>query len=68
MAKAQGDLSGAIEWLNKYLEMQERARLKFFTGLKLASCITECLFFSFRFMADHDAWRELGDIYISLQM
>ncbi|XP_051143364.1 uncharacterized protein LOC127259798 [Andrographis paniculata] len=41
MAKAQGDLSGAIEWLNKYLEI---------------------------FMADHDAWRELAEIYVSLQM
>ncbi|KAL3843989.1 hypothetical protein ACJIZ3_001392 [Penstemon smallii] len=41
MAKAQGNISGAIEWLNKYLEI---------------------------FMADHDAWRELGEIYISLQM
>ncbi|XAR63615.1 hypothetical protein NMG60_11023620 [Bertholletia excelsa] len=41
MAKAQGNLSGAIEWLNKYLET---------------------------FMADHDAWRELAEIYVSLQM
>ncbi|KAJ4967634.1 hypothetical protein NE237_014335 [Protea cynaroides] len=41
MAKSQGNISGAIEWLNKYLEI---------------------------FMADHDAWRELGEIYISLQM
>ncbi|KAF8392336.1 hypothetical protein HHK36_022678 [Tetracentron sinense] len=41
MAKAQGNISGAIEWLNKYLEI---------------------------FMADHDAWRELAEIYISLQM
>ncbi|KAL5835422.1 hypothetical protein ACOSQ4_014919 [Xanthoceras sorbifolium] len=41
MAKAQGDISGAIELLNKYLEI---------------------------FMADHDAWRELADIYVSLQM
>ncbi|RVW13058.1 ER membrane protein complex subunit 2 [Vitis vinifera] len=41
MAKAQGDMSGAIEWLNKYLET---------------------------FMADHDAWRELAEIYVSLQM
>ncbi|CAL5379676.1 unnamed protein product [Camellia sinensis] len=41
MAKAQGNLSGAIEWLNKYLEI---------------------------FMADHDAWRELAEIYVSLQM
>ncbi|XP_028073917.1 ER membrane protein complex subunit 2-like [Camellia sinensis] len=40
-AKAQGNLSGAIEWLNKYLEI---------------------------FMADHDAWRELAEIYVSLQM
>ncbi|KAH6761152.1 Protein prenylyltransferase superfamily protein [Perilla frutescens var. frutescens] len=41
MAKAQGNLAGAIEWLNKYLET---------------------------FMADHDAWRELAEIYVSLQM
>ncbi|TYI57635.1 hypothetical protein E1A91_D11G295500v1 [Gossypium mustelinum] len=41
MAKAQGNISVAIEWLNKYLEI---------------------------FMADHDAWRELADIYLSLQM
>ncbi|XP_034707432.1 ER membrane protein complex subunit 2 [Vitis riparia] len=41
MAKAQGNMSGAIEWLNKYLET---------------------------FMADHDAWRELAEIYVSLQM
>ncbi|XP_057798304.1 uncharacterized protein LOC131014365 [Salvia miltiorrhiza] len=41
MAKAQGNLSGAIEWLNKYLDI---------------------------FMADHDAWRELAEIYVSLQM
>ncbi|XP_031476819.1 uncharacterized protein LOC116248270 [Nymphaea colorata] len=41
MAKAQGNISGAVECLNKYLEI---------------------------FMADHDAWRELGEIYVSLQM
>ncbi|KAF5454632.1 hypothetical protein F2P56_024282 [Juglans regia] len=41
MAKAQGNMSGAIEFLNKYLEI---------------------------FMADHDAWRELAEIYVSLQM
>ncbi|XP_054802994.1 uncharacterized protein LOC129306413 isoform X2 [Prosopis cineraria] len=41
MAKAQGNISGAIEWLNKYLEI---------------------------FMADHDAWRELAELYVSLQM
>ncbi|PPD68355.1 hypothetical protein GOBAR_DD34765 [Gossypium barbadense] len=41
MAKAQGNISGAIESLNKYLEI---------------------------FMADHDAWRELAEIYVSLQM
>ncbi|PSS24866.1 ER membrane protein complex subunit 2-A like [Actinidia chinensis var. chinensis] len=41
MEKAQGNLSGAIECLNKYLEI---------------------------FMADHDAWRELAEIYVSLQM
>ncbi|KAK8589417.1 hypothetical protein V6N13_088265 [Hibiscus sabdariffa] len=41
MAKAQGNISKAIELLNKYLEI---------------------------FMADHDAWRELADIYVSLQM
>ncbi|KAJ9558085.1 hypothetical protein OSB04_012699 [Centaurea solstitialis] len=41
MAKARGDILGAIEWLNKYLEI---------------------------FMADHDAWRELAEIYVSLQM
>ncbi|THG09639.1 hypothetical protein TEA_022171 [Camellia sinensis var. sinensis] len=41
MAKAQGNLSGAIEGLNKYLEI---------------------------FMADLDVWRELAEIYVSLQM
>ncbi|KAL6570241.1 hypothetical protein OROMI_014755 [Orobanche minor] len=41
MAKAQGNHSGAIDWLNKYLEI---------------------------FMADHDAWRGLAEIYVSLQM
>ncbi|WVY93374.1 hypothetical protein V8G54_032462 [Vigna mungo] len=41
MAKAQGNISVAIDWLNKYLET---------------------------FMADHDAWRELAEIYVSLQM
>ncbi|CAA0838867.1 Protein prenylyltransferase superfamily protein [Striga hermonthica] len=41
IAKAEGNLSQAIEWLNKYLEI---------------------------FMADHDAWRELAEIYVSLQM
>ncbi|PKI67967.1 hypothetical protein CRG98_011563 [Punica granatum] len=41
MAKAQGNITVAIELLNKYLET---------------------------FMADHDAWRELAEIYVSLQM
>ncbi|KAI8555936.1 hypothetical protein RHMOL_Rhmol05G0214500 [Rhododendron molle] len=41
MEKAQGNLSGAVELLNKYLEI---------------------------YMADQDAWRELGEIYVSLQM
>lgn len=41
MAKAEGNMSRAIELLNKYLEI---------------------------FMADHDAWRELAEIYVSLQM
>ncbi|XP_010941160.1 uncharacterized protein [Elaeis guineensis] len=41
MAKAQGNLSAAVDFLNKYLEV---------------------------FMADHDAWRELAEIYVSLQM
>eukprot|EP00252_Welwitschia_mirabilis_P023942 TRINITY_DN6910_c0_g1_i2.p1 TRINITY_DN6910_c0_g1~~TRINITY_DN6910_c0_g1_i2.p1 ORF type:complete len:304 (-),score=68.09 TRINITY_DN6910_c0_g1_i2:341-1252(-) len=41
IAKAQGNLSGAIALLTKYLEI---------------------------FMADVDAWRELADLYISLQM
>ncbi|KAJ7978093.1 ER membrane protein complex subunit 2 [Quillaja saponaria] len=41
LAKAQGNISGAIESLNKYLEI---------------------------FMADHEAWRELAEIYVSLQM
>ncbi|KAG1359351.1 putative ER membrane protein complex subunit 2-A [Cocos nucifera] len=41
MAKAQGNLSAAVDFLNKYLEI---------------------------FMADHDAWRELAEIYVSLQM
>ncbi|XP_038890191.1 ER membrane protein complex subunit 2 [Benincasa hispida] len=41
LAKAQGNIAGAIEGLNKYLET---------------------------FMADHDAWRELAELYISLQM
>ncbi|KAJ6805790.1 ER membrane protein complex subunit 2-A-like [Iris pallida] len=41
IAKAQGNSSAAVEFLNKYLEI---------------------------FMADHDAWRELAEIYVSLQM
>lgn len=41
MAKAQGNIPAAIDWLNKYLEI---------------------------FMADNDAWTELAEIYISLQM
>ncbi|KAJ7973460.1 ER membrane protein complex subunit 2 [Quillaja saponaria] len=41
LSKSQGNISGAIECLNKYLEI---------------------------FMADHDAWRELAEIYVSLQM
>ncbi|CAN1132350.1 ER membrane protein complex subunit 2 [Linum perenne] len=41
VAKAQGNISTAIDLLNKYLEI---------------------------FMADHDAWRELAEIYVSLQM
>ncbi|KAH7848315.1 hypothetical protein Vadar_001133 [Vaccinium darrowii] len=41
MEKAQGNLSGAVELLNKYLEI---------------------------YMADQDAWRELAEIYVSLQM
>ncbi|KAJ6883747.1 hypothetical protein NC652_030865 [Populus alba x Populus x berolinensis] len=41
LAKAQGNLTGAIDLLNKYLET---------------------------FLADHDAWRELAEIYISLQI
>ncbi|PHT41122.1 hypothetical protein CQW23_19976 [Capsicum baccatum] len=41
MAKAQGNTSAAIDWLNKYLDL---------------------------FMADHEAWRELAEIYVSLQM
>uniref|UniRef100_A0A2N9J529 ER membrane protein complex subunit 2 n=1 Tax=Fagus sylvatica TaxID=28930 RepID=A0A2N9J529_FAGSY len=41
MAKAQGNVSVAIESLDKYLEI---------------------------FMADNDAWRELAEIYVSLQM
>ncbi|CAM0947329.1 unnamed protein product [Alopecurus aequalis] len=41
MAKAQGDMSVAVDHLSKYLEL---------------------------FMADHDAWRELAEIYVSLQM
>nr|ACU23161.1 unknown [Glycine max] len=41
MAKAQGNISVAIDWLNKYLET---------------------------FMADHEAWRGLAEIYVSLQM
>ncbi|KAF2287815.1 hypothetical protein GH714_002816 [Hevea brasiliensis] len=41
LAKAQGKVSEAIEFLNKYLEI---------------------------FMADSDAWRELAEIYVSLQM
>jgi len=41
MAKARGNISEAIDLLNKYLET---------------------------FMADHDAWRELAEIYVSLQM
>lgn len=41
MAKAQGNMSLAIESITKYLEV---------------------------FMADHEAWRELAEIYVSLQM
>lgn len=41
MAKALGNISTAVEYLNKYLEI---------------------------FMADQDAWRELAEIYVSLQM
>ncbi|XP_030520768.1 ER membrane protein complex subunit 2 [Rhodamnia argentea] len=41
VAKAQGNISTAIECLNKYLDT---------------------------FMADNDAWRELAEIYVSLQM
>ncbi|KAG0453195.1 hypothetical protein HPP92_025859 [Vanilla planifolia] len=41
MAKAQGNPSAAVEYLNKYLST---------------------------FMADHDAWRELAEIYVGLQM
>lgn len=41
MAKAQGNTSVAVEYLNKYLDT---------------------------FMADHDAWRELAETYVSLQM
>ncbi|GAA0138249.1 chaperone [Lithospermum erythrorhizon] len=41
MAKAQGNMSLAIEIITKYLEV---------------------------FMADHEAWRELAEIYVSLQM
>lgn len=41
MAKAQGNISLAIERLNQYIEV---------------------------FMADPDAWRELAEIYVSLQM
>jgi len=41
IAKAQGDMSLAVDYLNKYLEL---------------------------FMADHDAWRELAETYVSLQM
>ncbi|KAG6505649.1 hypothetical protein ZIOFF_038014 [Zingiber officinale] len=41
IAKAQGDLKVAVDFLNKYLEI---------------------------FMSDHDAWRELAEIYVSLQM
>ncbi|KAL0927579.1 hypothetical protein M5K25_001763 [Dendrobium thyrsiflorum] len=41
IAKAQGNLAAAVEYLNNYLET---------------------------FMADHDAWRELAELYISIQM
>ncbi|KAJ3693995.1 hypothetical protein LUZ60_009475 [Juncus effusus] len=41
MAKAQGNTSLTVEYLNKYLEI---------------------------FMADNDAWRELAELYVSLQM
>ncbi|WVZ61256.1 hypothetical protein U9M48_011160 [Paspalum notatum var. saurae] len=41
IAKAQGDMSLVVDYLNKYLEL---------------------------FMADHDAWRELAETYVSLQM
>jgi len=41
IAKAQGDMSIVVDYLNKYLEL---------------------------FMADHDAWRELAETYVFLQM
>ncbi|XP_065852984.1 uncharacterized protein [Euphorbia lathyris] len=41
VVKAQGNLSAAVDLINKYLEI---------------------------FMADSDAWRELAEIYVSLQM
>uniref|UniRef100_A0A7N0TA71 ER membrane protein complex subunit 2 n=1 Tax=Kalanchoe fedtschenkoi TaxID=63787 RepID=A0A7N0TA71_KALFE len=41
MEKARGNISTAIDFLNKYLEI---------------------------FVADHDAWREHAEIYVSLQM
>ncbi|XP_062218070.1 uncharacterized protein LOC133918285 [Phragmites australis] len=41
IAKAQGDMSSAVDYLNEYLEL---------------------------FMADHDAWRELAETYVSLQL
>uniref|UniRef100_K4ABA2 ER membrane protein complex subunit 2 n=1 Tax=Setaria italica TaxID=4555 RepID=K4ABA2_SETIT len=41
IAKAQGDMLLAVDYLNKYLEL---------------------------FMSDHDAWRELAETYVSLQM
>ncbi|EFJ32913.1 hypothetical protein SELMODRAFT_167610 [Selaginella moellendorffii] len=41
MAKAQGNLMGAVDEMNKYLEL---------------------------FMADHECWKELADVYLALQM
>ncbi|KAF7142511.1 hypothetical protein RHSIM_Rhsim05G0161200 [Rhododendron simsii] len=88
MAKAQGNLSGAIDLLNKYLEManeessngkgaavSEGGRKEEMRGSEgegggsgwgerweWTGAAAQ------RYMADQDAWRELGEIYVSLQM
>lgn len=96
LAKAQGNMSGAIELLNKYLEMWDGSKMPLSlshthshrkgphnvsTNLlpitqtppsplpKKKKYVANVFYPAFnRFMADHDAWRELAEIYASLQM